>query len=341
VRPLLPGTGRLGAAFAGGAVLLMLSAAPALADPAEPTNYESTIVGTDPEIDGAAIEVDGGDAFLVLTVEIGHTAAVPGYSDEPYIRFDADGTVWVNLDSPTFYINEERYARVEVPATADAAAAPRWDRVGSNGTYAWHDHRTHWMSFDRPPGVGGSGRQEVFPWSIPIEVDGTEVSVMGRLDWLPSANPALPAVLGLAALVPLAAMGRRRRVAAAVVAVFGIVGVVLEIAEAWGTPAAARTLSPFLVFPALAAIAGLVVWFAPRTRASAWGLLTGSVLLAAWAAASLDVLSRPVLISAVPAGAERILVAAVGWAGLAGLAVWAVDFRRSLALGGRNPRAEG
>lgn len=325
------GLRRTAAALVAGTVVVLLGAAPAAADPAEPSNYESTILALEPGVDSASVEVAGGDAFLVLTVAAGHTAEVRGYSGEPYIRIDADGSVWVNLDSPTLYINEERYGRVEVPESADAEAPARWDRAGGDGTYAWHDHRTHWMSFDRPPGVGGSGRQVVFPWSIPIVVDGSDVIVMGRLDWLPSTNPMLPVLVGLVALTPLYAFGRRRSVAAGMVAIFGVVALMLEIAEALGTPASARSLSPFFVYPTLAALAGVVAWLVPRPRASAWAVLVGSLFLVVWTAVSIDVLSRPVLISAAPAGFERILVAAVGWVGLAGLAVWVAEFRRFLS----------
>ena len=40
-----------------------------------------------------------------------------------------------------------------MPADADEKATPRWEVVGSNGRYEWHDHRIHWMSKDTPPQV--------------------------------------------------------------------------------------------------------------------------------------------------------------------------------------------
>ena len=312
------------------AAIVLVWAAPALADPAEPSHYEATILSLDPDIDGAAVEIAGGDAFLVLTVDAGHTAAVPGYSDEPYVRVDADGSVWVNLDSPTLYINEERYGRVDVPATADADAAPRWELVGGNGSYAWHDHRTHWMSFDRPPGVGGSERQVVFPWSIPIDVDGTEVIVMGRLDWLPSANPVWPVVVGAIAALPLLLPGRRPLVAGWLVIGGAATGLAVTIAQSAGTPAPARSLSALVSLPVLAVLCGALSLAARRRTISAWALLGGSLFVMAWVASTIDVLRMPVLISPLPAALERILVAAAAWAGVGALIVWLTRFREQL-----------
>ena len=63
---------------------------------------------------------------------------IEGYDGEPYLRFDADGGVFRNANSPATYLNQERYGGVDVPASASKSAAPSWERVSrgrrTNGT---------------------------------------------------------------------------------------------------------------------------------------------------------------------------------------------------------------
>ncbi|MDP2622973.1 MAG: hypothetical protein Q8Q29_04160, partial [Actinomycetota bacterium] len=59
-RTLLRTTGTLAMTLAA----LVVSAAPAWADPAEPTNYESRVTGLTPSTNVAEFEVIGGDSFL-------------------------------------------------------------------------------------------------------------------------------------------------------------------------------------------------------------------------------------------------------------------------------------
>ena len=96
---------------------------------------------------------------------------VEGYRGEPYLRFLPDGTVQVNRRSPAAYLNEDRFAQVEVPATrrpdARRRAGSRWRE---NGRYDWHDHRIHWMSKTPPQPVreDESRRVKIFDWSVPV-----------------------------------------------------------------------------------------------------------------------------------------------------------------------------
>ena len=137
--------------------MVLFAAAPASADPATPTNYRSHVVFVEgPGV--MKVEIVGGDAFVRLTAEPGVMLEILGYEGEEYIRFDPDGTVNVNQRSPSKYLNDDRYANVELPAEADAEAIPRWEAVSADGTYSWHDHRTHWMSPTPPASVGQSER---------------------------------------------------------------------------------------------------------------------------------------------------------------------------------------
>jgi hypothetical protein len=294
------------------------AAGPALADPAGPTNYESTIDEVTPPSSVATFEVVGGDAFLQVTVAPGSTVEVPGYGGEPYIRIDADGSVWVNDDSPARYINEDRYAEVETPDDADGEGAPRWVEVADDGVYAWHDHRVHWMSRYLPPAVAGDRRQAVFPWSVRVTVDEIPTTITGELVWIPSRSPLVPVAVGAIALLPLAVPGWTRiRRLAGFAAVTAVIAAGVIIAENLATPPSARTAPVMLIFPlmslaaaALAARRRSVAGLAPRHLV----ILAGAALLA-WAISFVDVLTKPIVPSGVPTGAARSGVAFVLWAG--------------------------
>ena len=68
------------------------------ADPAGPTDYRTEIVAIEPATDAIEIVVEGGDAFLHVTVEPGHEVVVLGYDGEPYLRIGPDGAVDQNRD---------------------------------------------------------------------------------------------------------------------------------------------------------------------------------------------------------------------------------------------------
>lgn len=315
------------------------TAAPALADPAGPTNYESTITAVDPSTAVATFEVVGGDAFLEVRMSPGHTLAIPGYFREPYIRIDADGTVWVNEDSPTLYENEDRYGIDDPPEEADGLGEPRWRQVADDGVYAWHDHRVHWMSRDVPPAVAGDTRQLVFPWRIPVTIDGAETLITGELVWLPSDSSLPMIAVGIAAIAAVGLVWRRRPDLLAPLAItMALAAGVVVVAQNLATPVAARGLPVWLVFPAIAALGA---GFAAVGRSVAglnpsYLLLMSGVTLTAWAFATIDVLSKPIIPSALPTVLERTVVAIVGGAGatiailaVAGVMGWNVVTKRN------------
>ncbi len=309
-------------------VLVMFGAGPALADPAAPTNYESTVLGMDPPSNAAVVRVTGGDAFLEVIVVPGHEFVVPGYFGEPYIRIDADGTVWVNEDSPAHYINDDRYGTTTAPEEADGRGAPRWVRVGEGGRYAWHDHRIHWMSYDRPPTVSGESRQVVFPWSLPVVVDGTETRITGELAWIPSRSVVAPLLAGMIALLPLVAAARYRSSAIALLIVgAAALAAVVAVAQANGTPAPARGFPVMMVLPLVALIAGLwaIAGRTPGSLSPTLLTLTAGLALAAWALATAEVLWLPILPSALPRQLERFAVAFVFWAGVGAVVAAAAE----------------
>lgn len=299
-------------------VIVVATAGPAFADPAAPTNYQSVVTAVDPPADGVEFEVVGGDAFLQVTVLPGHEVLIPGYFNEPYVRIDGDGSVWVNEGSPAYYINRDRYGEVPVPDDVDAEGEPQWTLVADGGRYAWHDHRTHWMSADLPPAVSGATVEVVFPWEIPVVIDGRDTTVRGELLWVPSQTPVPALLAGIIALLPLLAWrrGRTAILAGLTVAAAGV-AVALTVVQNNGTPAAVRGFPTLVVIPLVALLAALAA-LVMRTRPQIPARLTllGGLSLVAWAVAAVEVLWLPMLPSAIPSQLERAGVAFVLWAGV-------------------------
>lgn len=318
-------------------VLVVLGAAPALADPPGPTSYEATVVGVDPMIDGLEVRVLGGDSFLQI-VNDGHEVVVPGYDgQEQYLRFDRDGTVSVNLRSVTHWQNEDRYAASPVPPGTGPDMPPQWVEVSDDGTWAWHDHRIHWMSPTTLPGQidpASSQPQEALSWPVELMVDGQPVVVNGILTWLPPASP-LPTIVAAVALVAVGAVVARRDRGAAVaivvglaVVVTGVVGLSLLVGLAPGVTADSFPL----VLSGLAAVL-LAVGLAVRGRS--FGLLVAGaagIPLLVWAATQFGAVIAPVVPpDNLPAIVARLAVGMAIGSGLAALGIAALDvFTRPL-----------
>ena len=206
-----------GAAAAALAALCAL-AAPALAHEGNP-NFRSEVEAISPPVEGLDADVLNFDDRIELRNIGNETIVVEGYRGEPYLRFEPDGTVLVNQRSPATYLNEDRFADVEVPDTADPKAAPEWEVVARHGRYDWHDHRIHWMSSTPPERVreDESARSKIFDWKLPVIANGSPATVSGTLTWLgkdggfPVAAAVSLAVALLASVVLVAVVRRRRR----------------------------------------------------------------------------------------------------------------------------------
>jgi MYXO-CTERM domain-containing protein len=204
-------------ALALGAAAALLPAPPAAAHQGNP-NYRSVVDAVTPAVKGLTLHVLNYDDRFELTNHSGRTVTVQGYDGEPYARVLADGTVEVNKRSPAYYLNDERYADVKVPASADPKAPPQWSVVDQTARLEWHDHRMHWMSRSLPPQVKDKSRRtKVFDYAIPLRVDAQRASIRGTLFWQPDEGGGAPVgmFVGLAALALIAigtvATVRRRR----------------------------------------------------------------------------------------------------------------------------------
>ena len=181
------------------------------------SNYRSEITSIEPESLAAGLDVTvvNFDDHVRMVNDSGKDVVILGYYDEPMARILADGTVEENLNSPSRYENQDRFAEVEIPDRADEEARPAWEKTGENGIYEWHDHRSHYMSEGVPPQVKDESRKtKVFDYTIPIEVDGKPATIKGTLTWAgtDSSVPLIPfVILGLAVIAAIGFWLIRRR----------------------------------------------------------------------------------------------------------------------------------
>lgn len=317
---------RVGWAVAVGAGLAALSSTSVHADAAGPTDYRTEIVAIAPATDAITVSIEGGDAFVAIDVERGHRVVVHGYDDEPYLLIDETGGVYQNVRSFATYYNQERYGTDEIPLVVDNEAPPEWSRIGGDGSWAWHDHRAHWMG-DGPP-LGLDPGDALPSQVIPIEVDGvpTEVTVRTTLVAGPSLWPAafgLVFGLGVGAMAMLAGRATLNLVALTIAAAALWVGV----GQYRSLPAATGPMLTWWLLPAMAiACCGAVI------AIYGWNLLVEQALtalaglhLVLWAFQRRSGLTTPVLPTDLPAWSDRT-VTAVALAG--GATVVAAAVRR-------------
>ncbi len=151
--------------------------------------YRSTVERVTPTVSGLEVFVVDSDDQLELTNTGGREIVIDGYEGEPYLKFTREG-VFENQRSPAAYLNDDRYANVTVPDSADPKADPAWKAVAAGVQYSWHDHRVHWMSPTLPPKVEAAKDVEhhIFDWEVPGTVDGTKLAIAGSLDYAPPAD---------------------------------------------------------------------------------------------------------------------------------------------------------
>ena len=204
------------------ALLAVLAVAPVASAHQGNPNYLSQVDAITPATDGVTVEVLNRDDRLLLHNTSGEDVVIQGYDDEPYARVLGDGTVQVNTRSPAYYLNDDRFADVDVPDGIDGKGAPQWKEIDKTGRFEWHDHRAHWMGKTTPPQVKDeSVRTKVFDWTVPVAIDGRRGTIGGTLFWTPLPGGGVPlgailagAAILIACFIAVAVVRYRRRVAA-------------------------------------------------------------------------------------------------------------------------------
>ncbi len=308
------------------------------ADSAAPTDFRSEVVSITPAVDTINAFIEGGDAFVHLEVTSGTDVVVLGYAGEPYLWFATDGTVSENRRSYAVYYNDRRDGSTVIPEIVDNAATPEWRTVGHDGTWSWHDHRTHWMGADPP--VGMRPGDELPAAVVPVLVDGdpVEIVVVSHLVATPSPwSGAIGAVLGVGSMAATWALWRRRRWPATPLLVVAMAAVVIAVAQTRSMSASAGRPLTWWLPPVIAAVSGLVwsVGDAGQRGLLRWGAgAIGAAQLTMWAFGRRAGLTRGVLPTDAPFWLDRLVTAAAGVFGVA-LLVWIVsDLVRSTSRSG-------
>jgi hypothetical protein len=293
---------------------VLLAAAPAGADPAKPGRYTSTVLRIEPAVSGVSVEVVGGDGFLELKVDRGHEVTVQGYDQGPWLHVRPDGTVEENQRSPATYQNASRYgstAPPDVTPETERNEPPDYKQVASDGTFAWHDHRIHWMSPQPPPGAHEG--DVIFPdWQVPMTVDGTDVVVHGRLVLEKSISPIPWFGLAVLLAVALIAAGRGKSTFVATVALVVASALALQIGIVAyrSIPPAAGPNNLEIILPAIATVAALAALVLHRRSFGVVAALASVATLSGWAFMRFSVLFEPVLPTDVPFNLDRGATAA-------------------------------
>jgi hypothetical protein len=317
-------TARLVAVAAGVAVMLVPAGAVG-ADPPGPTDYETVVVGIEPATPTIAVEMIGGDSFVQLTVQRGIEAVVLGYSDEPYLRFRTDGTVEENRLSPAVAQNKDRYGEAS-SATGDPNATPEWVVVGNNGTYAWHDHRAHWMSSDPPPGFERG--QRIQDGVIPLVVDGVTVRISVTTTWQ-EAPSRVPLVAGaiVAGFLVMTVLSMRARLAWVLVAGAAAAGAIGWV-QVNSVPESTGPSIIWWLLPAVAGVSAVIAVPLGRSVASYSLVLLGGIELALWVFMRRDGLTRSLLPTDAPFWLDRAVTTGAAVAAAAGVATAVVGMFR-------------
>lgn len=189
-------------------MVLATVATPALAHGrgSDASNFLSVLTDV-PEVEGLEWSIINSDEYLQLVNTTDQEVLIPGYSTEDYLRIGPDG-VFRNLNSHATYLNEDRFGANEIPAGVDIQAEPEWEQISTGNSYAWHDHRIHWMATALPPLVEADPTVEQVVnegWTVPVRFGAQEFELVGDLIWVPGGSPwvwLVPALLVLC--VPLA-----------------------------------------------------------------------------------------------------------------------------------------
>jgi hypothetical protein len=298
----------------------------------QPSNYQTRVLRIVPAVAGLSMRVDDLGNKLELDNGTGREITVLGYNNEPYLQVGPLG-VFQNVRSPAVYLNRTRTGNVAVPKSANPAAPPQWQRIGSGTVVRWHDHRAHWLGAGNPPEVqrDPGARHEVLHWTVSLVRDGTPIAVQGDVIWVPgpSAWPWLGLAVAFALLILGLAATRLARPAVAAALAAMIVG---ETAHVLGVWAGTTVSGPTKLAASAYALGGMAVgvlallWVVRRSVSAAAPLLllAGLFLALAGGLADVTVLYRSQLPTTLPHVWARVEVAMViGFGvGVAAVGAW-------------------
>ena len=295
------------------AAVVVVTAAPASADPAKPGDYRSVVTHVDPPTDAVTVKVVGGDGFLDVKAKPGHDVIVNGYAGGPWLHIRPDGTIEENQLSKATYINGSRYGTVQAPDNVtdqtETSEPPQYKVIGSGGEYAWHDHRIHWMSPQHPP--QHEAGDVIFPdWTVQLVVDGKPVTVHGQLTWVKSVSPIPYFVIAIVLTIGLVLFGRKSALAAAVAVLVASIAALLVGWRSWNSIPSAAGPNPLeIALPLIAVVTSALAVIFRKHALCVVGILAAVSALGGWCIERFAVLLNPVLPTELSFGLDRTTTA--------------------------------
>jgi hypothetical protein len=199
-------------------MLTIVGAVPAQAHTSK-WQFHTRLLSVQPALRGVTVKVGDDGEWLTLTNTSAAAVVVFGYEKEPYLRVGPDG-VWQNTLSPSTYMNESLQIGA-IPETVDTKAPPRWVRLNTSKSAAWHDHRVHWMGAELPPVVqeNPGAPHVVNTWTVAAMQGSKPITITGTLSWSPVSSvfytltlPVMGAlVIGVSAIFLLQVIRQRPR----------------------------------------------------------------------------------------------------------------------------------
>jgi hypothetical protein len=295
-------------------VVLVVTAAPASADPAKPGDYRSVVTHVDPPTDAVAVKVVGGDGFLDLKVKPGHDVIVNGYAGGPWLHIRTDGTIEENQLSPATFRNGDRYARTLPPDNVtdetETTQPPQWKVIGSGGEYIWHDHRIHWMSPQPPPAPVKAGDLVYPDWTVQLTVDGQPTTVHGQLAWVRDVSPIPYFAIAIVLTVGLILFGRKSAAAAAIAVLIASIAALVVGWRSWTSIPSQAGPNPLeIALPLIAVVASALAVGFRKHPLSVVGILAAVSALGGWCIERFAVLLNPVLPTELSFGLDRTATA--------------------------------
>ena len=312
----------------------------------QPSNFETTVHGTTPRVPGLTVRVIDLGNELELRNDSGAEVVVLGYQDEPYLRVGPRG-VFENRRSPATYLNRTRNGTTKVPAEADPAAAPEWNRIDAGQVARWHDHRAHWMGTEDPPEVARAPDKQhlVDHWSFQLRSGSQDITVTGDLLWVPGPSPWGWLAGAFAVAVIVVALSRTRVWQWVLVGALGLLAVT-ETAHVIGTWTATTASFASKLGASVYSLGGIalavaaLVWLIVRPPSNAIPavLFAGLIIAVAGGLADLTTLTRSQLPTDAPSTIARLEIMLALGVG-AGLAASAALRLRPAAPPTRRPSA--
>lgn len=133
--------------------------------------------------------VDGTVPAVSVTAPAGRTLVVLGEDGEPMVRLGPDGPEGNGASRTWLLTAASRGTPPDGPVGADVE--PRWESLGGGTTLTWLEPRARYAGALPPRSVLDSGRTEVVVrWTVPIELDGAKVELVGTTSWVPHSEGA-------------------------------------------------------------------------------------------------------------------------------------------------------